>query len=71
MDKLYTVPKNYRIDYSELSVLPRNARMLVLFFYAQRGRKINADCIQMALGMSRRSIRHAIKTLIRREVFNG
>lgn len=67
MDKLYTVPKNYRIDYSELSVLPRNAQMLVLFFYAQRGHKINVDCIQMALGLSRRDIRRAIKILWRKK----
>ena len=71
MNELYTVPKNFRIDYSELSVLPRNAKLLVMFFYAQRGRKINADCIQMALGLSRNSIRNAIKTLIRRGEING
>jgi hypothetical protein len=71
MNELYTVPKNFRIDYSELSVLPRNAKLLVMFFYAQRGRKINADCIQMALGLSRSSIRNAIKTLIRRGEING
>lgn len=60
MPRFFNIPKDYKIDWSKLSVLDKDAKLLILFFYAQRGKSMSVDSMEMVLQMNRRRIRKAL-----------
>lgn len=61
---LYKIPEDYTINYSELSVVPLESKVLTLFFYAQRGMETNVDSIETGTGLSREQIKFGIQHLL-------
>lgn len=47
MIEKFTIPENFTIDWADLSVMPIQEQAVYLFLYAQRGKTMTIDAMQI------------------------